>query len=477
MRSLLYISFVLILPWMTFPIVSGQDIYEVTPMPFNSRAYNDFSPVYYRDGLVFCSDRAKGLFKTAVMNDNFESQLDIFIAKSIDSVSFGSPQAFSGDLNTRKFEGPVCFSSDWNTIYFTRNFDAETGRRRKDNPNFGIFTAQWDGSLWTNILPFVYNDPKCGTGHPSLSPDGQFLFFASDRPGGFGKSDLYMCKRQDDGWGPPVNLGNIINTPGDESFPFIHRSGRLYYASDGPKSGGKLDIFYAIFSDGSVSDVTRLNEPFNTDADDFGFIADEYLENGFFSSNRRRTDNIYRFTTLVKRYAGCAEVQENEHTYTIREPNAYLLDTLHHIFEWDLGDGNKKRGIEVEHTYREAGMYIIKLNVIDSLTGEVLYNQATYDLPIEDIEQVYITCPDTCYVNEEITLDGKKSNLPDFYIQGYLWNFGDGTYSTEAEVTHVFKSPGVFNVQLVVESMPDPGGTTKKHCGCRNIVVLPGRRR
>jgi hypothetical protein len=455
----------------------AQDIYQVNPLPFSTRVFNDFSPVYYKDGIVFCTDRRKSIFNVT-SNQKNEPQLDLYFIRKMDSLHWSRPVAFANELNSLKFEGPLTFSSDWNTVYFTRNYDNGTKRNsRKDNRNFGIFTARWDGGKWVDIQPFEYNDPQYKTGHPSLSADGQYLFFTSDRPDGVGKSDIYYCRWDGTHWSAPVNCGNVVNTPGKEAFPFIHRSGRLYFASDGPSSQGGLDIFYALFSEGNFTELTRLSAPFNSSDDDFAFVADQYLENGFFSSNRRRADNLFSFTTLVKRFVNCPQVEENERTYVITEPNARQLDTLHHDFVWDLGDGARQRGIEVEHTYQQAGDYVIKLDVVDSLTGEILYNQATYNLPVQDIEQVYFSAPDTVYTNEKINLDGKNTNLPGFDIQGYLWNFGDGTIATEPSIIHVFKTPGVYNMQLVVESMPDPSGNTRKECGCRNITVLPGRRR
>jgi PKD repeat protein len=150
---------------------------------------------------------------------------------------------------------------------------------------------------------------------------------------------------------------------------------------------------------------------------------------------------------------------------------------MHHILEWDLGDGNFKQGASVEHTFLEEGTYTIKLNVIDSLSGEILYNQVTYVLPIKDIEQVYITSEDTTVVNEPVRFDSQRTKLANFTIQSYLWNFGDGNISTGNDATHQYKTPGVYNVQLIVESMPDQTGNTARRCGYKRLVVLPRRAR
>lgn len=474
-----YLSYI----WLLFaalivamPLNAQDDIYRVESMPFSSKAYNDFSAVLYRDGIVFCSDRRKNIFR-AFTNEKNESQVDLYIARKVDSLTWGRPEFFSDELNSVKFEGPMTFSPDGNTMYFTRNYDSDKQNRKSDNPNFGIFSATYDGSVWSNITPFEHNDPSYKLGHPFLTTDGTRMFIVSTRPGGNGGADIYYCDRVNGNWSTPVNAGPQVNTSGNEQYPFFHPNGRLYYSSDGPLSDGSLDIFFSVLINDQWTAPERLGAPFNSTADDFAFISDESLSNGYFSSNRDRTDNIYNFSTLYESFTGCPLILKNDHTYIIEEPNVHRIDTMHHILEWDLGDGNFKRGASVEHTFLEEGTYTIKLNVIDSLSGEILYNQVTYVLPIKDIEQVYITSVDTTVVNEPVRFDNQRTKLANFTIQSYLWNFGDGNITTGNDATHQYKTPGVYNVQLIVESMPDQTGNTARRCGYKRLVVLPRRAR
>src|SRR5207247_1294879 len=148
---------------------------------------------------------------------------------------------FSRKINSAYHDGPACFSADEKTIYFTTN------GRKEQKKNLMIYESHAVNGEWTEPEPIKLNDPDYSIAHPALSHDGQTLFFASDMPGGFGGTDLYMSSRDLNGeWSKPVNLGAEINTKTSEKFPFIDGQGVLYFSSDGHQGIGKLDIFSAI---------------------------------------------------------------------------------------------------------------------------------------------------------------------------------------------------------------------------------------
>jgi hypothetical protein len=124
------------------------------------------------------------------------------------------------------------------------------------------------------------------------------------------------------------------------------------------------------------------------------------------------------------------------------------LDTTSLKYEWDFGDGNKVRNIQAEHCYEDVGFYMVSLNVIDTLTGEVYFSEATYDLLIEKLEQPYITSVDTVRVNERFDLDGNLSVIRSFEPKDYFWDFGDGNIETGIEATHTYTSPGEYYIRL-----------------------------
>lgn len=213
----------------------------------------------------------------------------------------GSPgMRFDRSLNSRYHEGPATFTRDGMRIFFTRNNVSE-GRARQstgDVTKLKLYTAHRQNNTWADVIELPFNSDEYSVGHPTLSRDEQLLYFASDMPGGYGGTDLYVSRFQNGRWSRPVNLGEDINTKGNELFPFVDDSGNLYFTSDGRKGLGGLDIFYAALTNGgqTAGSVEHLAPPFNSAQDDFGLITDAGRQTGYFSSNRRgNNDNIYRF--------------------------------------------------------------------------------------------------------------------------------------------------------------------------------------
>lgn len=313
-------------------------MYRVEYLPVNSRQA-DFSPMYYKGGLVFVSARAETGVIKRVFNWNQTPFLDLYFApdtsalKGIKEVyrsstaSLGGANSregnsatlpsttpeeelplpttkaekFSRTLNTKYHEGPATFFKDFSKVIFTRN-NYNSGKARKSNDGINklkLFIADQKGKDWGNVkeLPFNNNDFSCG--HPALSPDDSKLYFVSDMPGGYGGTDVYVVEYNGGQWSTPVNLGKEINTEGNEMFPFIDGNGNLYFASDGHEGLGGLDIFYAELKDGiAYKGVQNLGAPVNSEKDDFGLITDKDRGTGYFSSNRVKgvsDDNIYSF--------------------------------------------------------------------------------------------------------------------------------------------------------------------------------------
>ena len=177
----------------------------------------------------------------------------------------------------------------------------EQNSKQKESITCEIYFSKKKGKGWTSpvLLPLPY-DSISTFGHPCISPDGKFLYFASDMPGGQGGKDIWMMKKvKRDEWSTPINLGDQINTPGDELYPFIHPNGDLYFASNGHIGMGGMDIFKADFDDdGTLISVSNMKSPINSSTDDFGIIFEEKFERGYFTSNRpggKGGDDIYQF--------------------------------------------------------------------------------------------------------------------------------------------------------------------------------------
>lgn len=235
---------------------------------------------------------------------------------------------FSQSLNTKYHEGPATFTKDGSRIIFTRN-NYNDGKFRKSSDGVNklkLYTATQSKGYWSSSEELPFNSDEYSTGHPALSPDDKLLYFVSDRPGGFGGTDLYVAKWDAGKWGEPINLGKEVNTKGNEMFPFVDEKGNLYIASDGQAGLGGLDMFYVqLTEDGMHSKgIRNLGEPLNSPQDDFGIVTDAERKAGYFSSNRKNggaDDDVYRFTRVGSIYP-CRELTISVFDAESKEPLA-----------------------------------------------------------------------------------------------------------------------------------------------------------
>jgi len=466
----------IILGFILNPLSAQQD-YSISLLPFNTSDYDEYAPVFYKGNIVFCSNRKNSIFITYTDEKENKPSLDIFEVEEIGRNEWSEVKEFNKDFVTPYNEGPVTFNDRGTEMYFTRNNDIKKriGNSIKKKNTLGIYFTKYNrrDDEWSEPAPFKYNSPEYNFAHPSLSEDGNYLYFASDMEGGYGGTDLYVCELEGGSWGAPQNLGPNVNTAGNEYFPFIHSTGRLYFSSDEHRSIGRLDIFYTEKVNGEWHKPIPMDPPINSRYNDFALIIDPLKKTGMFSSDRsRNSDDIYLFTPLYPMFENIERQQVNNYCYELYEAGAESPDSTLYEFEWTFGDGQKAKGIEVDHCFPGPGDYTLELNVIDKLTGEVFYTQASYPLKIEDITQVYINAPDTVEVGEEIKFDGRKTNITDFDIYRYYWDFGDGRKTRGVEATHIYSTEGNFIVQLGVVSREDREGNSQKKGVYKNIVVV-----
>ncbi len=223
--------------------------------------------------------------------------LDLFVADRVAGGALTAPELLSRSLNSKFHEATASFSNDGLQIYFTRGVEPSYGNRTQ-KPILKIFRATLAGSDFVNIEPLPFNSDQFNVAHPSMSKDGTKLFFASDMPGGFGGYDIYEVEYDRGFWGRPKNLGPTINTEGNETFPFIHESNTLFFASDGHVGLGGLDIFKVSYVRGQWRGVENMKKPLNSPKDDYAFVTDSAMAFGYFSSNRPGGvggDDIYAF--------------------------------------------------------------------------------------------------------------------------------------------------------------------------------------
>ncbi len=275
--------------------------YEISLADINSKS-SDFAPSFFGNQLVFSSARDTGIATRRIHEWNDTPFLNLFSGTMDENGNANNPKRFSKTLNAKTHESSTVFTKDGKTIYFTRN-NSDNGRRfsrdKKGVSRLKIFRADLVEGEWKNIIALPFNGDDYSTAHPTLDRDEKRLFFASDRPGTFGASDIWVVELFDDGnFGEPVNLGPEINTEGRETFPFITDNDILYFASDGHPGLGGLDVFASEILPNRPKEVLNLGEPVNSDEDDFSFIIDTESKKGYFASNRPNglgSDDIYSF--------------------------------------------------------------------------------------------------------------------------------------------------------------------------------------
>ncbi len=344
--------------------------YKIDYLSLNTD-HADFSPMYYKNGLVFNSSRVNEIGLKRMFSWDNSHFLDMYYLSDINQLTTTTPaglgssaddklkikkrgagigedeytpptandtktigtysgsniyrnfvetpgvktESFSKSLNTKYHEGPMTFTSDGKKVIFTRN-NYNNGKYKTSSDKINklkIYTADLKNNEWENVKEVPFDNNDYSTGHPALTKDDKLMYFVSDMPGGYGGTDIYVCEYQEGKFGKPINMGPIVNTVGNEMFPFADERGNLYFASDGHPGLGDLDIFYVKLSGMSaVSNVSNMGIPINSSKDDFGLITDGERKTGFFSSNRKRggtDDDIYRFTRECDEKPACQELQ------------------------------------------------------------------------------------------------------------------------------------------------------------------------
>jgi hypothetical protein len=472
-RILYIISFILIVPISSQQITAqNPSIYEIKRMSFNSNVFSEISPVIVKDGIIFCSNRRFSTLKDRTAFDGHRLY-NIYLAEKKDTSDWNGPREIKSERSSLFNNGPLSIGPDGKTVYFTSEVETGKASRKRNFKNHnGIFIASLSGNKLESIQPFKYNNPGYEVAQPSISRDGKYLFFASDMPGGQGGSDLYYCELINGEWAPPVNMGPKVNSPGIENYPCMHPSGRLYFTSNRPGGIGNLDIYFTVLTYGVWDDPVRLPEPINSPSDDFAFVAQDNLQTGYFSSNRSNSDDIYQFASTIIRKTSCDTLVENSYCFRFVEENAVKFDTMPFRYEWKFGDGNKADGIVVEHCYQNPGKYLVQLDVVNLITKEVMHNQKSDTLVITEIEQPYISAPDRVNMGQKVALSADSTNLPGWKIGQYYWNFGDESIAIGKEVEKTYLKAGTYNIQLIVTTEPEPGGSVREACISKNIIVM-----
>lgn len=280
----------------------NSDRFDLKLLSINS-SNSDFGGSFYKDQLVFSSSReSKNIYKRTHSWTGLPFTSLYSGTINVDGL-VSDPQKFAKSIDSKFNESTPVFTKDGKTVYFTRNnyLKGKKGQNKTGTVLLKIYRAQINQKQeWDAITELPFNSDNFQSAHPALSPDEKTLYFASDRPGTLGKSDIYKVEIKPNGsFGEPENLGKSINTEGRETFPFISESGILYFASDGRPGLGGLDIFQVDLNNmNKRNSALNIGAPVNGNMDDFSFCINESNKKGFFTSNRdggAGNDDIYGF--------------------------------------------------------------------------------------------------------------------------------------------------------------------------------------
>ncbi len=367
---------------------------------FNSRRH-DYSPMLFGDS----NDR---LYFTSTRNDALGDELngitgtksgDIYVSEKDDKGKWSKPEAIGTGLNTEYDEGACCFTPDCKEMYLTQCTTDPSA------PRFAqIVTSARSDAAWGKTSPIsITRDSLSNYAHPAISPDGEWLYFVSDMPGGMGGLDIWRARITSSGLGGVENLGTPINTPGDEMFPTFRPNGDLYFSSNGHVGMGGLDIYIAqVDSVTKKYKLTHPGYPLNSEADDFGMTFEGMQNRGFFSSNRkdgRGYDHIYAFenseiTTTLKGWvyekdgyelpAAQVTIVGNDGTYhkvPVKGDGSFSMSVTPHVDYLFLasckGFLNHKEELRVD-TVLESKEYVLQFPLA-SITAPVLIDNIFYD--------------------------------------------------------------------------------------------------
>jgi len=319
--------------------------FKLIPFNYNSEG-EDFAPHYGpSEKLIFSSTRKKDT------TDRTNSGIDFYELENTKVKKLG------GLINSKFQEASAVYSKGKDTIYFTRGKKGKSKNNRHYKPSSPkIYRAVLKNGKWKSADKLSIKGDNYTIMHPSLSPNGKSLYFASDMTNKNGTLDLYVVQIKSNGQlGMPKNLGDKINTLGDETFPFVSKNGDLYFASNGHFGLGGLDLFVSELKDGQYQEPYNLGKPINSIDDDTSLIFDENLKEGYFASNRKEDTNdldIYRFKQLKDYSKECSRVVKGKLV------NARSLEGIPNLEIQVLNDDNEQID---EVITNESGDYSLSL--------------------------------------------------------------------------------------------------------------------
>lgn len=347
-------------------------------LPINTQ-FADYGSYVHNNQLYFTSARDTGSLSKKVHTWTGDAFTSLYQYSLNNEVNKNKVQRIKGYVKSKLNESTAVLTADGQIMYFTRNniIDGNQKYDASKNTRLKIYRAELDNGKWVKITDLPFNSDDYSTAHPALSPDGRTLYFSSDRPGGFGESDLWSVSVSGNSYGTPQNLGADINTEARETFPFVNSNNELYFSSDGRIGLGGLDVYVASSDHNGVFEpVQNVGEPINSKNDDFAYFIDYQTKEGFFSSNRKGgvgNDDIYSFVENRMIQPPC--VQDLRVIVVDGKTKAPISDaivTLYNAYynELDVAKNAKADGYQFNTEYECGATYRFKVEKNEYVTVE-----------------------------------------------------------------------------------------------------------
>lgn len=445
--------------------------FVVRPVSINT-AYTEMSPVWFgEDRILFASSMRQTVGVRRVAAWNAEPFLDLYAARIMPGGDLQDPQPLQGRVNSNMHDGPATADVQNGVLWFTRNdhFNGRTGRSRQGVTKLNLYKAHLRNGAWNDIEQFLYNSSESSMGHPALSPGGRKLFFVSDMPGGYGGTDIYVCREVDGHWGEPENLGPLVNTPHDEMFPFVAADGTLYFSSNGHPGLGGLDVFAAPpNADGSYQVVINLGAPVNSTHDDHGFIIDPVGKRGYFASNRpggAGGDDLYTFEMLApleQRFLAMGTVIDDESDTPVIGIEVLLMDKSGNIIEATQTDerGEYFFAVEKDKEYKLVSRMKGRYDAEHFLTTERIETEQILSRDLHLVPDAGIWMRGVARYKDRMgTIQGMTVslvNLGSFYSEAVVTGEGGDfrfRLQPNEEFEVLFEKPGYFSMSVPVTTV------------------------
>lgn len=333
------------------PALKAQSkLFTINSASINSE-WSDFGAVLTNDNTIYFTSARNLARKKSDWNK--EPYLDIYKATYNEDATLSEPVLVEG-VNTKWHDGSVSITADGNTMYYnSESFNENEFEKDKSvNAKFGqmfLYKATKEGANWKDSKPLSINNKTYSLRNPSISADGKTLYFSSNMPGGLGGEDIWKVSVNGDEYGTPENLGDLVNTVGNESFPFIADDNMLYFTSDSRKGFGGFDIYKKDMN--TISAAVNLGEPVNTSKDDFSFTYNQTKKVALFSSNRTGVDNIFLASPIcaIDAYIVVKDSEGNN----IKSATIMVFDNQNNIAYSLITDvnGQTKAGLKCDEKY------------------------------------------------------------------------------------------------------------------------------